>query len=90
MQVHYIARGKNQLADDLANEALKDLMVGAIKLQETKLQGKESSNDVITFLEIGEAPSHLNKGEKRWLARKAVKYQLIDDDLYCLGKDQVL
>ena len=73
-RVHYIARGKNQLADNLANDAFKDLMVGAIKLKEPRLQGKESLNDVISFLETGEAPSHLNKGERRWLARKAVKY----------------
>ena len=45
---------------------------------------------MINFLETREAPSHLNKGERRWLARKAVKYRLIDQDLYCMGKDQIL
>ena len=89
MQVHYIARGKNQLADALASEGLKKAMIGAIKLQEPKLQGKDSLQDIICFLEMGEAPSHLTKGERRWLARKAVRYRLINEDLYCLGKDQI-
>ena len=65
-------------------------MIGAIKLQEPKLQGKESLQDVICFLETSEAPSHLTKGERSWLAKKAVKYRLINEDLYCLGKDQIL
>ena len=64
--------------------------VSQITLQEPKLQGKESLQDVISFLEIGEPPHGLTKGERGWLARKAVRYRLIKDDLFCLGKDQVL
>ena len=41
-QVHYVGRAKNQVADALANECLKEALVNAIKLQEPKLQGKES------------------------------------------------
>ena len=62
----------------------------AIKLQEPKLQGRESLHDVLCFLETGEPPPHLTKGERRWLARKAVRYRLINEDLFCKGKDQVL
>ena len=65
-------------------------MIGAIKLQEPKLQGKESLQDVLSFLESGESPPGLTKGERKWLARKAVRYRLIRDHLFCLGKDQVL
>ena len=64
--------------------------MGAIKLQEPKLQGRESLQDVLCFLETGEPPPHSTKGERRWLARKAVRYRLINEDLFCKGKDQVL
>ena len=89
-QVQYVERAKNQVADALASECLKEAMVGAIKLQRPKLQGKESLQDVLSFLQAGEPPPSLTKGERRWLARKAVRYRLIKDDLFCLGKDQVL
>ena len=85
-----MGRAKNQVADALASECLKEAMVGAIKLQRPKLQGKESLQDVLSFLETGEPPPGLTKGERRWLARKAVRYRLIKDDLSCQGKDQVL
>ena len=45
---------------------------------------------MISFLETGEPPPGLTKGERRWLARKAVRYRLIKDDLFCLQKDHVL
>ena len=77
-------------SDALASESLKEVTVGAVKLQEPKLQGKKSLHDVICFLETGEPPPHLTKGERRWLARKAVRYRLINKDLFCQGKDQVL
>ena len=89
-QIHYVGRAKNQDADALASVCLKEAMIGAIKLQEPKLQGKECLQDVLNFLETGEPPSGLTKGERRWLARKAVRYRLIKDDLFCLGKDQIL
>ena len=89
-QIHYVGRAKNQDADALARECLKEAIIGVVKLQEPKLQGKESLQDVISFLETGEPPLGLTKGERRWLARKTVRYRLIKDDLFCLGKDQVL
>ena len=89
MQIHYVSRAKNQDTDALASECLKEATIGAIKLQEPKLQGKESLQDVISFLEIGESPPGLTKGERGLLARKAFRYRLIKDDLFCLGKDQV-
>ena len=89
-QVHYMGRAKNQEADALASECLREVTIGAIKLQEPKLQGRESLQDVICFMETGEPPPQLTKGERRWLARKAVRYQLINEDLFCTGKDQVL
>ena len=85
-----MGRARNQDTDALAIECLKEVIIGVVKLQEPRMQGKESLQDVWCFLEIGEPPSNLNKGERRWLARKAVRYQLINEDLFCQGKDQVL
>ena len=89
-QVHYVGRAKNQEVDALASECLKEVTIGTVKLQEPKLQGKESLQSVLCFLETGEPPPHSTKGERRWLARKAVRYQLINKDLFCRGKDRVL
>ena len=89
-QIHYVGRAKNQEADALASECLQEVTVGAVKLQEPKLQGRESLQDVLCFLETREPPPHSTRGERRWLARKAVRYQLIGEDLFCMGKDQVL
>ena len=54
------------------------------------MQGRESLQDVWCFLKTEEPPPNLNKGERRWLARKAVRYPIINKDLFCQGKDQVL
>ena len=54
------------------------------------MQGRESLQDIWCLLEIGEPPPGLNKGKRRWLARKAVRYQIINTDLFCQGRDQVL
>ena len=90
-QVHYVGRPRNQGANALASECLKEVTVGAIKLKEPRMQGKESLQNFFCFLEIGEPPSHLTKGERRWLARKVVRYPLVNNkDLFCQGKDQVL
>ena len=88
-----MGRANNQEADALASECLKEFTVGAIKLQEPRLQGREFLHDVLCFLETGEPPPHLTKGERRWLARKSVRYKLINEDLFsprgrtkCLGR----
>ena len=62
VKIHYVGRAKNQDADALASECLKEATIGAVKLQEPKLQGKESLQDVISFLETGEPPPGLTKG----------------------------
>ena len=85
-QIHYVGRAKNQEVDALANECLQEVIVGAVKLQEPKLQGRESLQDVLCFLERGEPTPHSTKGERRWLARKALRYQLIGKDLLCMGR----
>ena len=90
IQVHYIPRGKNHLADSLANEGMKEVIVGALKLQPPQMRGKEDLQDILFFLDTSQAPKHLTKGEREWLARKAIQYRRINDDLYCVGKDQVL
>ena len=90
IQVHYIPRGKNHLADSLANEGMKEVIVGALKLQPPQMRGKEDLQDILLFLDTSQAPKHLTKGEREWLARKAIQYRRINDDLYCVGKDQIL
>ena len=61
-QVHYVGRATNQDADALASECLKEVTVGAVKLQEPKMQGRESLQDVLCFLETGEPPPHSQGG----------------------------
>ena len=46
--------------------------------------------DILCFLMKGECPSRMKKSQRQWLARKATRYHLINDDIYYLGKDQVL
>ena len=41
-QIHYVGRARNQDADTLASECLKEVTIGAVKLQEPKMQGRES------------------------------------------------
>ena len=89
-QIHYVGRGKNQLADVLASKALKEPIIGVVRFEEPKFQGVESLKDIINFLEIGEPPLHLTKGERQWLVRKVVGYGIIDKDIYLRGQDQVL
>ena len=71
-QIHYVGRAKNQEAHALASECLKEAMIGAIKLQEPKLQGKESLQDLISFLEIGEPHPLVLQREKEdgWQERR--------------------
>ena len=69
-----MGRARNQDADALANECLREVIVGVVKLQEPKMQGRESLQDVWCFLETEEPLPNLNKGERRWLARKVVRY----------------
>ena len=89
-QVHYVGRARNQDADALASECLKEVTIAAVKLQESKMQERESLQDVWCFLEIGEPSPNLNKGERRWLARKVVRYPVINTNLFYEGKGQVL
>ena len=72
MQIQYVGRAKNQDADALASECLKEATIGAVKLQEPKLQGKESLQDVISFLETGEPPWSY-KRRKRMVGKESGK-----------------
>ena len=45
-----MGRARNQDVDALANECLKEVTVGDVKLQEPKMQGRESLQDVGVFL----------------------------------------
>ena len=89
-QIYFVPRGTNVEADALAAEKLKEVMLGIVTVKLPLFQGMFQLQDVLYFLEHGEAPTHMNKSERRWLATKATKYRLINDVLYCKGKDAVL
>ncbi|MCO5572790.1 hypothetical protein L7F22_026549 [Adiantum nelumboides] len=86
----HVPRKDNQEADALASEKLQDVTIGAVALQQPQFQGSDCMPDILHFLETGECLEGLSKGERQWLVRKATKFRLINDDLYCKGQDQVL
>ena len=90
IQVRHVPRESNKDADTLAGEQLREFSLGAIVLQKPQFQGSEKLHDIFHFLEVGEYPGHLTTGQKQWLVRKAVRYRIINEDLYCKGKDLVL
>ena len=70
VEVHFTPRGEIQLADSLASESMKECMTGAIKSQEPAMQGKESLQDIMCFLETRHLPDHSAKGQQDWLAKE--------------------
>ncbi|MCO5571729.1 hypothetical protein L7F22_025477 [Adiantum nelumboides] len=90
IQLYHVPRKGNQEADALASEQLQEVIVGAIKLQNPLFQGSDCMHDIVNFLETGECPQDMSKGQRQWLVRKATKYRLINEHLYCKGKDLVL
>ena len=90
IQLKHVLRSQNQEAYALALEQLKEVIVCAIKLKLPLLQGSDTMEDILYFLMKGECPTRMTKRQIQWLACKATRYCLINDDLYCLGKDQVL
>ncbi|MCO5573310.1 hypothetical protein L7F22_027079 [Adiantum nelumboides] len=90
IQLYHVPRKENQEADVLASAQLQEVIVGAIKLQNPLFQGSDCMHDIVNFLEIGECPQDMSKGQRQWLVRKATKYRLISEHLYCKAKDLVL
>ncbi|MCO5604271.1 hypothetical protein L7F22_058436 [Adiantum nelumboides] len=60
-------RKDNQEADALASEQLQDVIIGAVALQQPQFQGSDCMPDILHFLETGECPEGLSKGEIQWL-----------------------
>ncbi|MCO5599661.1 hypothetical protein L7F22_053766 [Adiantum nelumboides] len=90
IQLYHVPKKGNQEADALASEQLQEVIVGAIKLQNPLFQGSDCMHDIVNFLEIGECPQDMSKGQRQWLVHKATKYRLINEHLYCKGKDLVM
>ncbi|MCO5577618.1 hypothetical protein L7F22_031449 [Adiantum nelumboides] len=90
IQLYHVPRKGNQEADALASEHLQEVIVGAIKLQNPLFQGSDCMHDIVNFLETRECPQDMSKGQRQWLVRKATIYRLINEHLYCKGKDLVL
>ena len=90
VQVQHVPRDRNKEADALASEQLEVFTMGAISIMRPQFQGSEKLHDIMQFLETGECQGHLTKSQRRWLVRKAVRYRIINEDLYCKGKDLVL
>ncbi|MCO5564550.1 hypothetical protein L7F22_018214 [Adiantum nelumboides] len=85
-QLYHVPRKENQEADALASAQLQEVIVGAIKLQNPLFQRSDCMHDIVNFLETGECPQDMSKGQRQWLVRKATKYRLINEHLYCKGK----
>ena len=88
--IQHIPRESNSEADLLANQSLEGVVVGAIKFQESKMEGTEDLQDIKQFLITGECPKHLDKVQRHRLVARAVSYHLIGEELYHKGKDLVL
>ncbi|MCO5574473.1 hypothetical protein L7F22_028258 [Adiantum nelumboides] len=82
IQLYHVPRKGNQEADALASEQLQEVIVGAIKLQNPLFQGSDCMH-IVNSLETGECPQDMSKGQRQWLVRKATKYRLINEHLYC-------
>ncbi|MCO5569909.1 hypothetical protein L7F22_023623 [Adiantum nelumboides] len=83
IQLYHVPRKQNQEADALASAQLQEVIVGAIKLQNPLFQGSDSMHNIVNFLETGECPQDMSKDQRQWLVRKAAKYRLINEHLYC-------
>lgn len=46
--------------------------------------------DIVEFLSLGMAPAHYTVAQKKQLVVKAADYQLIADQLYKLGPNEIL
>ncbi|MCO5598922.1 hypothetical protein L7F22_053021 [Adiantum nelumboides] len=90
IQLYHVPRKGNQEANALACEQLQEVIVGAIKLQNPLFQGSDCMHDIVNFLETGECPQDMSKGQRQYLVCKATKYTLINEHLYCKGKDLVM
>ncbi|MCO5600553.1 hypothetical protein L7F22_054667 [Adiantum nelumboides] len=90
IHLYHVPRKGNQEADALASEQLQEVIVGAIKLQNPLFHGSDCMHDIVNFLETGECPQDMSKGQRQWLFRKATKYRLINEHLYYKGKDLVM
>ena len=72
-QVHYVGRAKNQEADALASECLKEVTVGAVKLQESKLQGSLVPPRCIVFSRDRRTTATFHPRRKKMAGKKGSK-----------------
>ena len=89
-ELHHLARAGNQEAYALAGKKLLEIEVHAISIPKPKFNGSQHLQEVSNFLETRECPAEMKKGQKQWLIRKATRYIMVNDELYCKGKDLVL
>ncbi|MCO5552515.1 hypothetical protein L7F22_006027 [Adiantum nelumboides] len=79
IQLYHVPRKGNQEADALANEQLQEVIVGAIKLQNPLFQGSDCMHDIVNFLETGECPQDMSKGQRQWLVPSKILEKQIDN-----------
>ncbi|MCO5564086.1 hypothetical protein L7F22_017742 [Adiantum nelumboides] len=89
IQLYHVPRKENEEANALASEQIHEVTMGAIQLQKPLFQGNNCMHDIVNLLEIGECPQDMSKGQQQWLVCKATKYRLINEHLYCKGKELV-
>ncbi|MCO5591399.1 hypothetical protein L7F22_045382 [Adiantum nelumboides] len=83
--IHHVPRMENQEVDALAGEQLLgEVVVGAIVLKEPLFQGSDFMQDIVDFLNFGECPSGLTKGQRQWLdvldLDDVEKTKILEDD----------
>ena len=90
-QIQFVPSGRNTNVDPLAVEVFQTTTLGAITIKAPLFQGKDDLGDILYFLEYGEPPpDNLTRCEHKCLARKVVKYCVVNNDFLCKGKDLIL
>ncbi|MCO5563739.1 hypothetical protein L7F22_017386 [Adiantum nelumboides] len=75
VKIHHVPRMQNQEADALASEKLlAQVVIGAIVLKEPLFQSSDCMQDIVDFLNSGECPGGLIKGQRQWLVCKATRF----------------
>ena len=72
IEIHHVVRTQNQEADALVKEQLNTVVVNVVALP--KFNGAQHLQDVISYLEIGKFLARMDKGQQKWLVKKAFRF----------------
>ena len=85
IELHHVVRAQNQEVNALAREQLSTTTMNVIALP--RFNGAQHLQDVIAYLETSECPIGMEKGQQRWLVRKASRYRLME--WICIVKGRI-